>query len=179
MILTDIVQALTKELKYLFFDKEGTVLLDTEIQGEVSANFPLCILEIEDAPESARLPGNGVTRFDLNFSLRIHNFEPNAFIDDDNGYAPSLLLFVDTIRQHFENEVWKVQEMVDLTTNYAFRITFAGGPNKAEPIDTEGGIAMGYRIMFNTIAVDQITNSTTNLVPSTAGSFTGTIVFKT
>jgi len=171
-----IINALMKELKYLFFDREGTVILDTELKDDMSYNFPLCILEIPEAGESARLPGNGVTRLDYDFALRVYNYEPNAYNEDDDSYSVTLLDIIDIVRVHFENETWITQEMINLTTNYAFRLTF-GGINRVEPLQDEEKLIMGYRLTFNTIAVDQETDSTTDMTV-TAATETGTIVFK-
>ncbi len=174
-ITSNIINAIMKELKYLFLDQAGTVILDTNLKDDATYDFPLCIFELPDAPESARLPGNGRTRIDFDFSLRIYVYEPNAYNEDDGGYAVTLLDIIDTIREYFENETWATQEMVDLTTNFGFRLTF-GGINKAESIQVEDKTVMGYRIAFNTIAYDTATDSTYNIT-ATAITETGTIVF--
>jgi hypothetical protein len=177
MITSSIVSALMSELKYLFLDREATIVLDTMLKDDMSYHFPLCVLEIPEAGESARLLGNGMTRLDYNFALRVYNYEPNAYNEDDEGYGVTLLDIIDIVRVHFENEVWKTQEMVNLTTNYGFRLTF-GGIEKVEPLQDEEKMIMGYRLTFNTIALDSETASTTNITISQAGTKTGTIVFE-
>lgn len=176
MILSDIISALTKELKYFFLDKQGTVLLDTELQGDITASFPLCILEISEAPESARLPGNGFTRMDWSFGIRIYAFEPNAYNSDDGGYSASLMQIVDDVRVHFSNEVWLVQEMKDLTTNYAFRLTY-GGTVKAESLEIAEKVALGYKHTFESIAIDSNTRNDTDN-ENTTNVNSGTVVFE-
>jgi hypothetical protein len=178
MILSDIIHAITEELKYFFIDKAGTVILDTQLADDATYDFPLCIIETDDDSESARLPGNGLTRIDLNFTFRVYNYEPNAYNDDDGGYSTTLLDIIDQVRQYFENETWYTQEMVDLTTNYGFRLTF-GGSTKAEPItNQEGKIALGRRITFMSIAYDQETRSTDLMNITHKGTNSGTVVFQ-
>jgi hypothetical protein len=175
MITGDIIYAIMQELKYLFLDKEGTVILDTQLKEDMSYNFPLCICEMDSAPESARLPGNGTTRLGYYFALRVYNFETNAYNEDDKGYATTLLDITDEVRQHFENEIWETQKMVDLTTNYGFRLTF-GGINRAETLQIEDKMVMGYRLEFNTIAIDNKTNTYTDMTIENQ-TLTGEIVF--
>ena len=178
MILSDIIHAIQEELKYFFLDKQGTVILDTELSDDASYDFPLCIIEVEDDMESGRLPGNGLTRIDLNFTFRVYAFEPGAYNESDGGYSTSLLDIIDKVRQYFENETWYTQEMVDLTTNYGFRLTF-GGTSKAEPLaNQEGKIAMGRRITFMSIAYDQETSSTYLMDITQKGTNSGTVVFE-
>ena len=176
MILSDITHALLQELKYLFVDIGGTFLLDTSLKEDVAYNMPLCILELGDGGESARLPGNGATRIDLDFSFRVYNYEPDAWNEEDAKFATSQLDIIDTIRNYFENEKWTTQEMVDLTTNYGFRLTFMG-INKAESLQDEEKIILGYRINFSSIAIDGGTNSSYQMVDG-EGTVTGTEVFE-
>jgi hypothetical protein len=167
-LLSDIVTAIQKELKYFFLTSKGTVILDTELKEDFTCNLPLCIFSIKSAPESARLPGNGVTRMDWEFSLRIYPYEPNAYNSDDGGYSASLLSIVDDLRNHFENEQWLVQEMVSLTTNYSLRITY-NGTTEAESLPLENGECVGFKHMFNTIAIDRTIESTTNMLITDEG----------
>lgn len=176
MILSDITHALLQELKYLFADFQGTFILDTHVKEDVAYNFPLCILELGDGSESARLPGNGLTRIDLDFSFRVYNFEADAYNEEDENYSTSLMDIIDTIRNYFENETWTTQEMVDLTKNYGFRLTFMG-INKAESLQSEDKVIIGYRINFSSVAFDNNTNSTYEMMDS-SGTVNGTIVFK-
>jgi hypothetical protein len=177
MILGDIVHAIQTELKYLFLDREGSVIIDTDLKDDIAYNMPLCIIEIGDGAESARLPGNGISRLDFDFALRVYNYEPNAYNEDDGGYATSLLDIVDIVRNYFENEAWQTQEMVDLTSKYGFRLTFTG-LNKAESLQSDDKIIMGYRIMFSTIAFDQLTNTYNDYIPTSPGTNTVSIVFQ-
>lgn len=177
-MLSDFVQAITKETRTFMSSYNGTVILDTEIKGDdFSANFPLVILGFDSAGESGRLPGIGATRMDWDFSLRVYAFEPNAYNSDDGGSSAQLLTVIDDIRVHFENEVWMIQEMVDLTTNYGFRCTYQG-TNPAEPMTTNEGICMGYKHSFASIAIDLNTNANTDNVNTGAGTNAGTVVFE-
>ena len=171
--LVDLVQALTKELKYQ--SGMASVVLNTELREDFTANLPLCIIEIDGAPESAVLPGNSVTRLDWEFALRVYAFEPNAYVSDDSGTSASLLQIIDDIRVHFSNEVFSVQEMIDLRTNYGFRLTF-NGITKSEDMNTNEGICMGYRIGFSSIAFDQATNASNDYLNSNQTT-TGDVVF--
>lgn len=177
MILSDITHALLQELKYLFADRGGTYILDTNLKEDAAYSFPLCILELGDGSESARLPGNGATRIDLDFSFRVYNYEPDAYNDEDANNATSQLDIIDTIRNYFENEKWTTQEMVDLTTNYGFRLTMTGGITKAEQIQAEEKIIMGYRINFSSIAIDPGTNSSNPMLDQ-SGAISGMVVFE-
>jgi len=160
MILSDIIYGLTQELRSLFnsFGAIGIIILDTEIKDDETYDLPLCIIEINDAPDSVRLPGNGLTQIDFDFTLRIYAYEPNAYIEQDGGYSASLLEIVDKIRNYFELECWQTPEMQMLLSKYGFRLTFSG-ITKAEPLSQNEKLIMGYRIGFNTIAFDQGTNS--------------------
>jgi len=178
MITSSIISALMSELKYLFLDRNGTVILETHLKNDISYNMPLVILKISNASNSARLLGNGLTRFEPDIIFRIHNYEPNVYNEDDGGYSVTLVDIIDIVRVHFENEVWKTQEMVDLTTNFGFRMTFDGGPDEDEPIESGQKLTMGFRINFSTISLDSETASTTDITISQAGTKTGTIVFE-
>ena len=58
-MISDIVNGLMKELK-TYFLSGGTCILDTELTDDFTVQgFPLCVVELSDAPESARLPGTG------------------------------------------------------------------------------------------------------------------------
>jgi hypothetical protein len=176
-MLPDIIIALTKELKYFFLDKNGTCILDTELSDDITASFPLCILDVSDAPDSARLPGNGVTRMEWNFSLRIYAFEPNAYNSEELNYSANLLQIIDDIRNFFENESWATQEMNDLLTNYGLRITYEG-TTKAENIQIGEKLCMGFRHHFSSIAIDQNTEHDTYMDITADGENTGEIDFE-
>ena len=175
MITEDFVSAITKELMEFFSDKNGTVILNAELGHDFAFSAPLCVIEVEDAPESARLPG-GATRYELNFSIKIYPFEPNAYNSSDQGYSAALLEIVEQVRWQIENEVWITSEMIELTTNYAFRITY-NGTTRAEPLETEAGLCMGFRHGFMTIAYEMDTVSQTTIT-STGGTISGTEIVK-
>lgn len=173
--LPDAINGLMRELKSYFTNIKGNAILDTEMGEDFTTDFPLCICELSDAPESARLPGNGVTRLDWNFSLRVHAFEPGAYNADDGGYSASLMQIVDNLRVYFEMENWATDEMKALVTNYGFRVT-SDGISKAENLSVNEGISMGYRLNFVSIAIESATNQT-NDYPATNQTQTGTVVF--
>ena len=164
MILPDIINAIQKELKYILQDKSCTIILDTQLNNDITYGMPLVIFVITQAPESGRLPGNGITRLDFTFSFQVYNNETGTYGDDESGgYGASLMDIVDTIRNDFENEVWQTQSMVDLTTNYGFRLTFSGITN-APTLQSESGYIMGFQLGFDSISFDQSTSSSENML---------------
>jgi hypothetical protein len=175
MITGDIIHAVLEEIKY-FLNGQGTYILDTQIKEDIEYEFPLIIFEFGDGGDSARLPGNGITRIDYDIALRIYNFEPNAYSDEDGGYSSSLLNIIDNVRVFFCNENWQTNEMKALTDKYGFRMEFQG-LNKAEPISANDNLVMGYRLLFATIAFDQLTNSTYDMTFG-SGNIAGSVVFE-
>ena len=175
-MLSDIIIALQKEMKAFFLSTGGTYLLDTELQDDITASFPLCILDVSDAPDSARLPGNGVTRMEWNFGLRIYSWEPGAYNPDDGGYSAGLLQIVDDLRNYMENEVWATQEMKDLLTDYGFRLTYMG-TSKAEPLQMGEKLCLGYKHLFGTIVVEEATAHDTYPLDIDTVSVSGEIDF--
>lgn len=173
--LPDAINGLMRELKNYFTNIKGNAILDTEMGEDFTTDFPLCIAELNDAPDSARLPGNGASRLDYNFSLRVHAFEPNAYNSSDDGYSASLMQIVDDLRIYFTMEDWATDEMKTLVTNYGFRVTF-DGITKAENLSVNEGISMGYRLNFVSIAIEAATNQS-NDYPSANQSVSGTVVF--
>lgn len=164
MITNDIVSALMKELKYFFIDKGGNAILNTELNNDFTFTAPLCVLDVKDSGDSGRLPG-GATRYELNVDFRIYPLEPNAYNSDDGNYSTDLIKIVDQLRQHFEKELWLVQEMKDLTTNYAFRLTYMG-TFRDESLSSEEGQILGFRHSFTSIAYDFETLGSTDLTTS-------------
>ena len=98
-----------------------------------------------------------MTRIDWNFGIRIYSYEPNAYNSDDGGYSASLLSIVDNLRDYMEVEKWTTAEMAALQTTYAMRITFTG-IDRAENLIITEKICMGYRLSFESIAIDLNTN---------------------
>jgi hypothetical protein len=176
MITGDITHALLEEIKY-FLNGQGTFILDTQIKDDMEYSFPLVILELGDAGESSRLPGNGISRIDYDVAFRVYNYEPNAYSDDDGGYSSSLLDIIDKTRDFFCNEIWQTNEMKALTDKYGFRMEFQG-MNKAEPMPANDTMVMGYRLNFSTIGFDQLTNASYDADMPLTGSVTGTVVFQ-
>lgn len=178
MILPNFISALQKELKYYLLENglTGTVVLDTQLKGDIAPEFPLFLIEISQASDSARLIG-GLTRVCWDFALQIHFYEPNAYGSEDSDYAASLAEIVDKVRVHFENEVWKVQEMQGLQTDYGLRITYQGTGAAAGIEVDEGMFTMAYRHEFVSVAFDQDTTPT-YAYPADNNPATGTISFK-
>ena len=175
-MISEIINAITQELKYFVKENDGMVVIDTNLNEDISFNFPLIILEFNEAPESARLPGNGVTRMDWRFNVRVYNQEPDAYIDDETTGSTSYLNWSDLVRNFLEGEMWITQLMVNLTTNYAFRVTYAG-TNKAAELTTNDKTYMGFTHSFETISFDFGIVSTVN-VTETTQTVVGSVEFE-
>lgn len=174
MFLSDLITAMTKELQTFFADLSGTVILDTGLAQDISGSLPLCIFCIEDSGDSAHLPGQGITRMDYELYFKIYPFEPNSYLSNDSGYSASLADVIDNLRNHLNSEIWLCQEMIDLTTNYAFRIEYQG-TTKAEPLQMEAGLCIGFNHHFSSIAFDNTTQDGAN--GNTTNVNSGTVVF--
>lgn len=166
-LLPSLITALQKECKYLFMTNNGTVIFDEGLE-DYSGSLPILLIQLEDSNESARLSGNGVTRQDYEIYFSVYPFEPNSMNSDDQGYSASLTQIIDDVRTHFVCEIWLVQEMVDLTTNFAFRMTYQG-TGKASPLAMEKGLCIGYKHHFSSIAIDNDTTSSTNMIMTDEG----------
>jgi hypothetical protein len=174
MITADIIHAIQTEIKY-YLDGVGSYVLDTNLANDISFALPLIVIEIKQAPDSARLPGNGITRIDYDIVFRVYNFEPGAYNDEDGGYSASLMDFIDATRQYLCNEVWQTNEMKAITDNYGFRMEFQGIQD-AEPLEGEETLYLGQKLTFASIAFDQTTNSTYDMLDQ-SGTITGNVVF--
>jgi hypothetical protein len=152
-MISAVINALTKELKYLVKDNEGMVILDTNIKNDASFSLPLVVLECDDAPESAALMG-GLVRMDWSFRMRIYTQGPDAYADDETELSTSHLDFMDVIKNHFIKGVWKTKLMYDLVTSYEFRMTYTG-TYKAQDLDTEDRTIKGVVHNFETIGFDK------------------------
>ena len=161
MITSDIITGLLGELKYLL-GSQGTYLLDTQLNDDFSGNFPLVILELGDDPGGVQL-GNRTTSVEYDIYMRVYNYEPNAYDSDDGGYATTQLDIIDKVRQYFENEVWQTNNMVNLTNNFAFRMEYQGR-TKAEPLQADETLVMGYKLHFASMAYDLGTDSTNDFL---------------
>ena len=175
-MIAEIINALTQELKYFVKDNDGMVIFDTELQNDIAFSMPLIILECNETPDSARLPGNGITRMDWRFSVRIYNSEPDSYIDDDTTGSSIHINYSDLIRNYIENEKWATQLMVNLKTNYGLRFTYVG-TSQAASLPTEDKTYKGYVHVFETISFDSTIASTTDMTIATQTT-TGAISFE-
>ena len=173
--LPDLIAGLMNELKSYFTGISGMAIYDTDLQDDITAIFPLCVLEVNEAPESARLPGNGLTRMDYSISLRVYAYEPNAYNANDGDYSTGLLQIIDDLRVYFQNEVYQTTQMQALSTNYGFRLTYKG-TSKAEAIQIAEKICKGFTLNFETIGFDSATRATVDF-PDTNQNVSGNVVF--
>ena len=160
-MLPDIIIGLQKEMKAFWLSTNGNVILNTELHDDFEANFPLCIIDIDSAPDSAYLPG-GATRMEWNFSLSVYCFEPNAYNSDDGGYSANLLHIIDDLRALFKKEIWMTAEMQDLLTNYGFRVTYMGDL-AAPSLTIADKVVKGIKLDFTSIAIDMDSFSSTDM----------------
>jgi hypothetical protein len=166
-ILSDIVNALFEELKYLL-NGRGTQLLDTQLKQPYTGSLPLVVLALEDASSSAQLPG-GWTQIEFDFSFSIYNYEEGSY--DNDVYSSSLLSIIDEVRQYFELQKWQTQAMVDLTPTYGFKMLYQG-QNRAVDLEGSDNLVMGYKIQFASIAFDTLNDNVTQGVGSTVTGVT-------
>jgi hypothetical protein len=154
----EILNAILNECQQFYKDTGGTVILKTDFKSTNLATYrmPLLMLEIPDAVETGMFPG-GLTRAEWLIVLNAYNYQPNATLDDLNGYTTGLLNVVDDARRHFSNEIWLAQGMTDAFNNYGMRFTLSG-IMPADALDQDG-LVMGYKIVFDTIAFDTQTDT--------------------
>ena len=152
-----ILNAVIVECRELLKDSGGTVILKTDYRATklTTYSMPLLLLDLVEAPDSGQYPG-GVTRVEWMFALNSYNYEPDSYTDDTSGYSTSLLDVIDTIRQHFSLGIWLTQGMTDILNNYCFKFTLSGIV-PADALDQDG-LIMGYRIVFDSIAIDTDTS---------------------
>lgn len=136
----------------------GTVLLETDFlkDDQRAYSMPLVLLDLEDAPESGQWCG-GSTRMEWMFGLNSYAYEPDAFNADITDFSTNLLNVIDTIRRHFSLRNWLTTEMTDIEHNYGFRFTLSG-LQKAIALQRDG-LIIGYRVGFDSIAIDDTTDS--------------------
>lgn len=168
-MIGEILDAVLQECKALQSGTGASVMLKTNLAAmkkeSYSGNFIL--LDIQDAQPSEQYP-NGLTRMDWKFSFNTYQFEGDAMVDDNSGYATSLLNYIDMIRRHFSsgliNNLWLTQGMRDVWDNYGFQFTF-GGITVADALE-ENGFLMGWKIDMESTALDDETSS---IKPSNSG----------
>jgi len=172
MILGDIIYAITEECKYFLLGQGGTAILDTDLKQPYTDLMPLVVVEVENAGDSAQLPG-GWTRFDLDIAFNVYNYQPGAY--DNSVISASLLDIIDQIRQFFEKGIWQTNFMINLTTNYGFKILYMG-QNKAPQIEGSEGIISGWKLNFSSVALDMGTSSYQNELEETQNITGETII---
>ena len=175
MYLSDLITALSNELKSFFSDVNGSIIFDTGLGQDISASLPLCIFCLDTADESAHVSGQGATRMDYEITFSIYPWEPNSYLSDDNGYSASLADIVDNLRSFLEIGNWQTDEMKALLTNYGFRMEYQG-TSKADALSMAEGLCLGFKHRFSSIAFDNSTSDTSN--GNTSGTKSGTVVFQ-
>lgn len=157
-MIGEILQAVMDECKEFLKDQGGTFILKTDYRTSKLASYamPLFLFDLVSAPDSDQWLG-GATNMGWLFGMNGYNYEPNAHNEDDGGYSSNLINFVDDLRTHFSKTQFLTQGMADILTKYCFKFTLSGiVPADALPI--EDGLVMGYRIVFDSISIDNSTN---------------------
>jgi hypothetical protein len=175
MITGDIIQAITNEVKY-FLEGKGSYVLDTNLRNDITYSLPLVVIKVKPSQDSARLPGNGITRMGYDIIFDVYNYEPGSYNNDDGGYSSSLMDFIDSFRVFMCSENWLTNDMIALTSNYGFRMEFQGIQD-AEPLEGNDTLYLGQKFTFDAIAFDNLTNATYDF-PDDSGTISGTIVFQ-
>lgn len=162
-MIGEILNAVMQEAKALLLEEKGTVILKTDFRADnlPSYDMPLLLVDLLDAPDSEELIG-GATRVDWNFAFNSYGRMPDMTIDDDSGYSRDLLNVIDKIRTHFTRKQWLNTSvhptMDDILNTYCFKWTLSGIVN-ADALEADG-LIMGYRIVFDSVALDTGTSTT-------------------
>jgi hypothetical protein len=156
-MIGEILDAVLKECRALFDGTGATVILKTDFDSSnlLGYGMPLLLLDMPDGIDTGMYPG-GVTHVDWQFAFNSYNYEPDAYVDDKSKYSTSLLNFIDEIRRHFSFEVWKTADMNAIRDQYGFRYTLSG-ITPADALIDGNGLIMGYKIVFDSIAIDTTT----------------------
>lgn len=165
-MIGEISDAVLQECKALQSGTGASVMLKTNLAAmkkeSYSGNFIL--LDIQDAQPSEQYP-NGLTRMDWKLSFNTYQFEGDAMVDDNSGYATGLLNYIDGIREHFSsglvNNLWLTAAMTTVWETWGFQFTF-GGITVADALE-ESGFLMGWKIDMESTALDP---NTLSIVPS-------------
>ena len=160
-MIGEILNAVIQEAKLLFEGQGGTVLIKTDYKNSSlpSYSMPLLIVDLLDANELTHYI-NGVTRADWNFAFNSYNYMPDLYNDDNSEYSKNLLNVIDDVRRHFQTGDWKSPLMVAVLENYGFKFTIMG-INPADALEDQG-LVMGYKIVFDSVAIDNQTNTILN-----------------
>jgi hypothetical protein len=158
-MIEEIMDAVTKEAMALLTDTGGTVILKTNYKSTKLETYtmPLLLVDIPGADETGQYLG-GATHSDWIFAFNSYNYQPDSYGDDTSGYSASLLKVITTIRQHFSKGEWLSPGMPYIEDVLNFRFTLSG-ITPADALDQDG-LIMGYKIVFDSIAIDNSTNFT-------------------
>lgn len=155
-----ISQALLTELRQIFLTSNTTILFDTELNfGDLpSHSMPLICLEIENSPTYNQLPG-GATKLEWDFNIYVYTLSQNSQMQPDNGFSTDLLNTVEVIRKYFAKKLYTSTEMLNIIKNYQFNLTLSG-IIKADKIQSETGNYVGFKMSYQTVAIDTDTMHT-------------------
>lgn len=160
-MIGDILNSVMQECRAKLKGTGGTVILKTDYKSDKlpSYTMPFLLVELLGDEDSYQYPG-GLTRVDWRFALNCYHNMPDPTIDDDSGFSRYLLDVIDDIRRHFQNGIWLnttvTPIMDDILNNYNFKFTLSG-IQQADALEHDGTI-MGYRIVFDSVALDNQTD---------------------
>lgn len=164
-MIGDILDAVLKECRAMLEDTGGTVILKTDYKPSnlPSYQMPLVLVQMVNAAEAYQYPG-GATKVDWQFAMNSYNIEPDMMVDDETDYSTSLLNVIDDTRVHFSNfSPYLTTGMGDILVKYGFRFTLSG-VMEADHMEQDG-LTMGYKIVFDSMAIDMSTTEDTDSVP--------------
>lgn len=150
--------ALQECLEYLK-NTGGTVIHKNDYQpGNMPTyGMPLVVLDVPDATDTGQYLG-GSTHVDWLFAFNSYNYMPDPYGDDKSKYSISLYNFMEDLRIHFSVGIWLTPEMYEIENLYNFRFTLSGIQH-ADALEGSG-LNLGYKIVFDSIAIDNRTNFT-------------------
>ena len=156
-MINDILNAVMQECRAFLTDKGGSVILKTDYKASNLPTYtmPLILTDLLDASEAFQYPG-GRTQLSWMFALNSYANMLDATIDDNSGNSINLLQVIDDIRRHFSIGNWITEGMGNVLNNYCFKFTLSS----ISPADAlnEDGLVMGYKIIFDSVALDTVTD---------------------
>lgn len=158
--------AVQQEVLYLYQDTGATVMFKTNFKTSdmPTYKFPLVLIDMEPGGDFQEMPG-GLTMADWEFSLSIYDYLQDISGLDPTEFSVQVGKKADDLRRHFQNfTIFKTPEMLAALTNYGTRWTLSG-VKPADHIETQDGLSVGFKFIFDTISWD---NKTLGVVPGPA-----------
>ena len=163
-MIGQVIEALSNEIKALFAETGCTVLRDTQFSVDKMPLYtvPVIIISANNTPDEYQYIG-GITAVDIDFNIKVFFYDLNSGLDEDSGYSADAYNVIDTIRKYIALSDWTMQGMKDMVTNYGFKMTL-NGSIKETMLQNEAGIIPGYSLTYNSVGIDNETDSIENLI---------------